>query len=79
MVQGVSGIKAEEEPAKLLKKRNSKCYLFMNNLKESSSEHNRKIPLDKRNHSRGWGEGWEPNALTVQEQESHYLKFPEHR
>lgn len=50
---GVSGIKAEEEPGKLLKKRNSKCYLCMNNLKEISSEHKRKIQFDRRSHSRG--------------------------
>lgn len=50
---GVSGIKAEEEPGQFLEERSSKCYLFVNKHKEISNEHKRKIPLDwRRSHSR---------------------------
>lgn len=74
----VYGIKAEEEPRNL-EKRSSKCHLLINNLKEISSEHKTKMPLDWRSHRSSWGEGWKPSALTVQWQEIHHLKCPEHR
>lgn len=49
----VYGIKAEEEPRKL-EKRSSKCHLLINNLKEISSEHKTKMPLDWRSHRSSW-------------------------
>lgn len=74
----VYGIKAEEEPRKL-EKSSSKCHLLINNLKEISSEHKTKMPLDWRSHRNSWGEGWKPSALTGQGQEIHHPKCPEHR
>lgn len=55
---GVSGTKKEEVPGQLLEERNSKCYLRVNKLKEISSEHKGKMPLDwRRSHRRNWREG----------------------